>query len=109
MALTDAQIRTIRADVGSSPSDDDLDDLYSEVGSTTAVALAVLRPRYADALNDRSISLPGVISVGAPPSVTAMATQISRLETQLAAENGTVDTSGLGATSVVAGRRDRVR
>lgn len=113
-AMTDAQLRVIRDEVGSAPSDDDLQDLWDELGgtSTTAVALAVLRPRMADALAAAAqggATLPGVIGVVAPAQPALLAAQISRLEGQLAAETGTADESGLSATSVIAGRRDRVR
>lgn len=110
--LTDAQLRDLRAEVGSVPSDDDLQDLWDQLASIPAVALAILRPRLADALAAAAqggATIPGAISVSAPAQPTLLAAQISRLEGQLAVETGTVDTSGLGATSVVAGRYDRPR
>lgn len=107
--MTDTQIRDVRAEVGSIPSDDALQDLWDALGNVPAVALAVLRPRLADALNSRSVTLPGAIAVGAAPSPTVLERQISRLEGQLAALTGTVDASQLGATSVFAGRADRPR
>jgi hypothetical protein len=108
--MTPKNLRDVRAEVGSTPSDDDLQDLWDALaGSIPAVALAVLRPRLADALNARSVTIPGVIGVGAPPAPTVLAAQISRLEAQLAAESGDVDTSGLTATSILVGRIDRAR
>lgn len=112
--LTDEQLRMIRAEVGSEPSDDDLQDLWDVLGSTTAVALAVLRPRLADARAAAlagGFTLSGVLGVVAPSSDTMrqLDMQISRLESQLAVESGTADLSGLATSSVIAGRSDRPR
>lgn len=108
-AMTEQEIRDVRAEVGSSPSDDALQDLWDQLGNVPAVALAVLRPRLADALNSRSVTIPGAIAVGAAPSPTVIERQISRLEAQLAALTGVPDTSGLAATSGFLRRTDRVR
>lgn len=107
--MTEQQVRDVRAEVGSTPSDDTLQDLWDQLGNVPAVALAVLRPRLADALDSRSVTIPGVIGVGAAPNTTLMAAQISRLEGQLAALTGDADTSGLAATSGFLRRTDRVR
>lgn len=110
MALTDAQLRTIRDEVGTSPDDDTLDDLYDDLGSTTAVALAVLRPRLADALAAAAqggFTITGALSATPPAQPTLLQQQVSRLEAQYAAETG--DTTEVGAVSVVAGRYDRPR
>jgi hypothetical protein len=111
-AIAGSVLRDLRAEVGGSPADDELADLYQTVHSVPAAALAILRPRLADAITAAAgggVTIPGVIGVTAPSQPTLLAQQISRLEAQLAAENGDVDTSGLGATSVIAGRFDRVR
>src|SRR4051794_33371940 len=112
-AMTDQQIRDVRAEVGSTPSDDALQDLWDALGgSVPAVALAVLRPRLADALTAAAAggtTIPGVIGVTAPAQPTLLAAQISRLEGALASLNGESDSSGLAATSLLAGRADRPR
>lgn len=105
--LTDADLRKIREEVGSSPSDSDLEDLWAELGTVPAVALAVLRPRLADALTaaaQGSTTIPGVISVGAPAQPAMLRSQIARLE-------GLLDVAdpGTSAGSLIVGRRDRVR
>lgn len=111
-AIAASVLRDLRAEVGASPADDELADLYQSLHSVPAAALAILRPRLADALSAAAgggVTIPGVISVTAPSQPTALIAQVSRLEAQLAAESGEVDTTGLGATSVIAGRFDRVR
>lgn len=111
-ALTEAQERVIRAEVGSSPATSVLEDLYAELQSTTAVALAVLRPRLADIVNAAGkggATIPGVIGVQAPSQPTILAAQISRLEGQLAVETGEPDESGFGASTQFLVRPDRVR
>lgn len=106
---TPTQLRAIRDEIGTSPDDSAIEDLWIELQSVPAVALAVLRPRLADALNSRAVTIPGAIGVGAAPSPKYLDAQIVRLEAQLAAETGDADTSGLGATSLLAGRTDRAR
>lgn len=109
-AMTDAQIRAVRAEVGTSPSDDDLQDLWDTLNaSVPAVALAVLRPRLADALTSRSVTIPGSIGIGAAPSPKYLSEQIVRLETLLAAETGEPDASGLAGAPTRLVRHDRVR
>lgn len=106
--LTDDQLRTIRDEVGSSPTENDLQDLWDALGSTTAVALAVLRPRLADALAaaaSGSLSIAGAISVGAPAQPTMLLEQIQRLEGQLLSEGGAVP----GAGTVKMRRCDQAR
>jgi hypothetical protein len=111
--MTDADLFKIRQEVGSAPDDSVVEDTWESAGGgVTETALAILRPRLADALaaaGRGSVTLPGALSVGAPAQPTQLATQISRLEGQLAAQSGTPDVSGLAASSVLAGRRDRPR
>jgi hypothetical protein len=107
--LTDAQIRQIRAETGSSPSDDALQDLWDVFGDVTKVALAVLRPRMADALTAAAsggLTIPGVLSVTAPASPQALREQISRLEAELTPADAD---QGFRAVSSIAGRPDRPR
>lgn len=112
-AMTDADLRKIRDEIGSSPSDSTVEDKWDAVGSgVIETALAILRPRLADALaaaGRGSVTLSGALSVGAPAQPSMLAAQISRLEGQLAAQNGEPDTSGLGASSLLVGRTDRPR
>lgn len=111
-AMTDQQVRDIRAEVGSSPSDDDLQELWDVLGNVPAVALAVLRPRMADALTaaaQGSATIPGAITVGAPAQPTLLAAQIARLEAQLVALTGDPDTTGLTGSTGFLRRTDRVR
>jgi hypothetical protein len=113
--MTEQNLREVRAEVGSSPSDDDLQDLWEALtGSVPAVALAVLRPRLADAraaAADGGFTISGALGTTAPAAtvLAQLDAQIARLEGQLAAETGTVGSSGLAMTSVVAGRYDRPR
>lgn len=110
--ITPEQLRRIRDEVGNDPTEDDISELWDELGSVPAVALAILRPLYADALRaaaQGSATIPGAISVGAPAQPSLLAAQIRRLEGQLATETGDPDASGLGASSVLASRADRVR
>lgn len=106
---TPDQLRAIREETGSTPSDTTIEDLWRDLRSVPAVALAVLRPRLADALDSRSLSIPGAISVGAPADPKYLAGQIARLEGLLAAESGEPDATGLGASSVIVSRTDRIR
>lgn len=48
MALSRADLATIRSFVGSAPADDELVARYDRLGSPAAVALEVLRERLAD-------------------------------------------------------------
>lgn len=110
--LTETQIRTIRAEVGSTPDDNVLEELFEALDSTTAVALAVLRPRLADAIAAAAkggATIPGVIGVTAPAQPTILAAQISRLEGQLAVETGEPDESGFGMSTQFLVRPDRAR
>jgi hypothetical protein len=110
--MTDPQIRQVRAEVGSTPSDDALQDLWDAIGaSIPAVALAVLRPRLADALTaaaQGSVTVPGAVSIGAPAQPTMLLEQVQRLEATLAAETGAADEGALGGV-VVMSRRTGLR
>lgn len=114
MALTDTQLREVRAEVGAAPDDTTLNSLFDDLQNLTAVSLAVLRPRLADARTAAAqggFTLSGVLGTTAPTAdvLRQMDAQISRLESQLAAETGETDTSGLSASSVLVGRTDRPR
>lgn len=112
MALTEAQLQTLRDEVGSAPDDATLDALFTASGSLNKVALDVLRPRFADALTAAgggSVTIPGVIGFTAPSQPTLLAQQINRLEAAYAAETGQDDGTGLAASSFVATRTDRYR
>jgi hypothetical protein len=112
-ALTDTALRALRNEVGVAPSDDVLADLFTELQSIPAVALAVLRPRLADgraAAAAGGFSLAGVLGTTAPSaeSLKQLDAQILRLEGLLAAETGVLDASGIGSSFVLQ-RHDRVR
>lgn len=113
MALTEAQLRALRAEVGDTPGEDDLNDLWAPLQSVPAVALAVLRPRLANGMNAAAaggFSLSGVLGVQAPSaeSLKQLEAQILRLEGEFAAEAGGIDGTGVGGGSRLR-RYDRVR
>lgn len=115
-ALNAADLLAIRQEIGTGapPTDGDLDDLWTDLASVPAVALAILRPRRADALaaaGQGGFTLSGVLGTTAPTAtaIALMDAQIARLEAQLAAETGVLDTAGFAASSVIAGRTDRPR
>lgn len=112
MALTAAQLREIRAEVGSDPNDAELQTLWDALGNTTAVALDVLRIRRSDALTaagQGGFTLSGILGVSAPTAdvIRQLDTQIARLEAALADQTG--EPALLAASSVVVGRYDRPR
>lgn len=98
-AIAATALRDIRSEVGASPADDEIADLYAILQSVPGVALAILRPRLADALAAAaagSFSIPGALSLGAPAQPTMLLEQVQRLEAQLLAETGTADDDALG-------------
>lgn len=97
-------LRDIRAEIGGAPADDEIADLYAVHGqSVPATALAVLRPRLADALTAAAsggVTIPGVISVTAPANPQYLRDQISRLEAAIVTPGDDIDgeeaTAGIG-------------
>jgi hypothetical protein len=86
--MTDQQLRRIRAEVGTSPDDDALTDLWDEINDVpetrrwAAVAAQVLGERLADQVaGSVSIGLPGGLSIAQSSSgnVTLLRAQVDRL------------------------------
>ncbi len=78
-------LELIRDEVGSTPDDDTLEELYDLLENWMLVALRVLRRRYADAAGGgqsaTSFTLSGVMSVGlSKTDLTSLQTQINRLQ-----------------------------
>lgn len=115
MAFTDADLRRVRGEVGTAPSDDDLADLYDAAAAEgvpeavrwAAVAAHVLGMRLADQLaGSTSLSIPGAISVattaGNPVTLRA---QVDRLR----AIAGTAPATGYAAGGVLTRPSHRTR
>lgn len=102
MAFTDTALRAIRAEVGSTPSDDDLADAWDaaaadgvpETRRWAAVAYQVLAVRWADLVGglsaSTSVTIPGALSVSSTntSSPAALRAQLDRLR-GLAGAGGT--------------------
>jgi hypothetical protein len=102
-AMTDADVRRIREEVGDEPSTGDLARLFSwpENGHWLPVAISVLKRRRAAALATggvQSVTVPGAISVTlGKTELTALDARIAALEAQWADESGT-DPDGVGVS-----------
>lgn len=88
MALSDSDLALIRDEIGSIPGDNEVFDLYDEIGDDSWIptALRILkRRRAAMSTSDvKSVSLAGVISVSLGSSLSALDSQIARLSNTLA-------------------------
>lgn len=86
--MDDKSLELIRDEVGETPDDDTLFDMFEALGHWLPVAIRVLKRRYAalsNSGNPTSFSLDGVLSVGlGKGDLKMLADQISRLETQWA-------------------------
>ena len=103
MTLSSSDLALLRDEIGTvtPPTDDDLSDLYDELGDSSWVptALRVLRRRRAAMATSevKSVSLAGVVSVSLGSSLAALDRQIERLEAQQTqAQTVPADTSGVG-------------
>lgn len=79
----DPIIIAIRALIGSAtpPTDDDLYDIYERLGTVDAVALEVMRGRYADALaGPAKWSVEGDFSIDNTAVIAALSKQVAALE-----------------------------
>ena len=93
-------LNRIRDEIGNTPDDDAIEELYTELGHWIPVALRVLKRRRADAAGGgqeaSSFTLSGVLSVSlGKANLTALDGQIERLEAMWAVENGETPTSGV--------------
>jgi hypothetical protein len=89
VSFTDSDLRRIRAEVGTSPSDDVLADAWADAETDgvavdvrwAAVAAQILGTRYADQVAGTvSVAIPGAISVSTSTSATgALYAQVLRL------------------------------
>jgi hypothetical protein len=89
VSLTDTDLRMIRAEVGSSPSDDDLYDAWDAAADDgivvevrwAAVAAQIIGERLADQqAGSVSVSIPGAIAVSTSSGgMAGLATQLARL------------------------------
>lgn len=91
MSLSDSDRELIRDEVGVSPTDDEIDELYDDLGESSWIptALRVLRRRRSGmaASGASSVAVPGVVSVSFTSSIATIDRQIDRLERQLALLN----------------------
>ena len=82
--LTDNDLELIRDEVGATPDDDALFDMFDVLGHWIPVAIRVLKRRRADATTSagaKSFSLDSVLSVSlATTDIKALDNQIARLE-----------------------------
>lgn len=111
MTISASDLAAVRGEVGSTPDDATIADMWTSYGNVPAVALAVLRPRLADALAaaaSGSLTIPGAISVGAPAQPTMLREQIQRLEIALQASTGDADPTMMIGTSQLR-RRSQTR
>jgi hypothetical protein len=106
LSLTDTDLRRIRAEVGSQPTDDDLADAWDaaledgvpEGKLWAAVAYQVLAVRYADLVSgtsssgSTSVSIPGAISVSSSAATStsppALKAQLDRLKALAGIQGG---------------------
>jgi hypothetical protein len=106
MPFTDTDLRRVRAEVGSQPSDDDLADAWDAAGEDgvpeakrwAAVAYQVLAVRYADLVGgsstsgSTSVSIPGALSVSSSAasstSPAALKQQLDRLRVAAGVQGG---------------------
>src|SRR4051794_10171243 len=78
--LTPSQLAWLRSEVGTSPTDDDLEAAYVRLGSVRDVAIESLRDRRARLLESPlSVNVPGVASVNNAENVKAIERRISAL------------------------------
>lgn len=90
MELTDSDVALLRDEIGTGtpPTDDELQEMYAELGHASWIptALRVLRRRRSAMATSevRNVSLPGGLSVGLSSNLTSLDRQIDRLERQLA-------------------------
>ena len=86
--LTDSDLELIRDEIGATPDDDELFDMFDQLGHWLPVAIRVLKRRRADATTSagaKSFSLDGVLSVGlSTTDIRALDGQIARLEAEWA-------------------------
>lgn len=112
-ALTADQLAYLHAELGTAADETDLQTRYDRLGSVVAVAEETVRERLADLLaKPASVTLSGVMSKDSSANIRALQPQADRLAAALRAElaaAGEPDLTGLGATSLLVGRRDRPR
>ena len=85
--LSPDQLSAVRDEIGSTPGDADLDDLYDRVGGLVGVVRAVWRARLAVFLaQPASVNIPGQVGI-------STAANIAAIERKLKALDGLDDTS----------------
>lgn len=78
--LTEQEIAFLRAEVGSDPPDEQLQDRMDRLGSVLQVADEILRERLANLVAaPASLNVPGVIGVNTAANITALQKQLGRL------------------------------
>lgn len=112
MSLSDVNLALIRDEVGDTPDDSTLEELYADLAQVSWIptALRVLRRRRAAQAGGevKNVSLPGGLSIGLAGNLASLDRQIARLEAMLHTvdPDAEPDTAAVGRiTRPGAGRR----
>lgn len=95
MALSSEDREWVRDEIGTAipPTNGQLDASFDELGSRIAVAIRILKRRFAELAGGEvgAVNLAGVASVTLRSNLAALERQIARLQGELAVEAGDVD------------------